>query len=176
MGLEGMTKGIWAGVARCVGHFAYAVSWIAEQRLGLGEPNFLQELVEGHARCLTEQGGEIRGIHLHGQGHVGQADRAEVMLMHVVEHRVNKVPGVALQARLDRGFRKAGQPMVQFLAQARDLGLSVVQPAHGFFQSAPGQPSLGGGFQIVEDQTRQSHSVMEGGGGNRFQARLVSTL
>jgi hypothetical protein len=28
----------------------------------------------------------------------------------------------------------------------------------------------------VEDQTRQSHRVMEGGGGNRFQARLVSTL
>jgi hypothetical protein len=27
---------------------------------------------------------------------------------------------------------------------------------------------LGGGFQIVEDQTRQSHRVMEGGGGNGF--------
>jgi hypothetical protein len=36
------------------------------------------------------------------------------------------------------------------------------------FQSAPGHPGLGGGFQIVENQARQSHRVTEGGGGNRF--------
>jgi hypothetical protein len=31
---------------------------------------------------------------------------------------------------------------------------------------------LGGGFQIVEDQTHQSHRVMEGSGGNRFPGVL----
>jgi len=59
MGLEGMTKGVRAGVARRVSHFANAVSRIAEQLPGLGQPNFFQELVEGHARRLTKQGGEI---------------------------------------------------------------------------------------------------------------------
>jgi hypothetical protein len=61
MGLEGMTKGVRAGVARRVGHFANAVSRIAEQLPGLGEPNFFQEVVEGHARCLIELGGERSG-------------------------------------------------------------------------------------------------------------------
>src|ERR1019366_3322922 len=84
--------------------------------------------------------------------------------------------GVAAQTRLDRGFREVGQPVAQFPAQARGLDLSLVQSLQGVFQSAAGHPSLGGGFQIVEDQTRQSHRVTEGGGGNRFQARLVSTL
>ena len=59
VGLEGMTKGVRAGVARRAGHFANAVSRIAEQLPGLGQPNYFQELVEGHAGRLTEQGGEI---------------------------------------------------------------------------------------------------------------------
>ena len=176
MGLEGMTKGVRAGVALRVGHFGNAVSRIAEQLPGLGQPDFFQELVEGHARRLTEQGGEIGGVHLHGRGQFVQADRAVAMLMHVVEHPFNELLGVTSQTGLDGGFREVGQPMAQFPAQARGLGLSVVQPPQGVFQSAPGHPSLGGGFQIVEDQTRQSHRVMEGGGGNGFQARLVSTL
>ena len=87
------------------------------------------------------------------------------MLMHEVEHRLDELPGMAAQTRLERGFREAGQPMAQFPAQARGLGLSVVQPPQGVVQSAAGHPSLGGGFQIVEDQTRQSDRVMEGGGG-----------
>jgi hypothetical protein len=58
--------------------------------------------------------------------------------------------------------------MAQLPAQARGLDLSAVQPPQGVVQSAPGHPGLGGRFQIVEDQTRQSHRVMESGGGNRF--------
>jgi hypothetical protein len=96
--------------------------------------------------------------------------------MHVVEHRFNELLRVASQTGLDRGFREAGQPMAQLPAQARGLSLSVVQPPQGVVQSAPGHPSLSGGFQIVEEQTHQSHRAMEGSGGNGFQARLVSTL
>ena len=59
MGLEGMTKGIRADVAHRAGYLANEVSRIAEQLLGLGQPNSFQELVEGRARRLTEQGGEI---------------------------------------------------------------------------------------------------------------------
>ena len=90
------------------------------------------------------------------------------MLMHEVEHHVNKLLRVAAQTGMDRGFREAGQPMAQLPPQARGLDLSVVQPPQGVFQSAAGHPSLGGGFQIVEDQTDQSHRVMEGGVGKRF--------
>ena len=165
MGLEGMTKGIRASVARRVGHFANAVSRIAQQLLGLGEPNFFQELVEGHARRLTEQGGEIGGVHSHGGGQIVQTDRAVVMLMHKVEHHVNELLRVAAQTRLAGGFREAGQPMAQFPSQACGLGLSVLQPPQGVVPSAPSHPSLGGGCQIVEDQARQSHRVTEGGGG-----------
>src|ERR1039458_3563216 len=75
-----MAKGVWAGVARRAGHFANAVSRIVEQLPGLGEPNFFQEVVEGHARRLTEQGGEIGGVHSHGRGQVVQADRAGAMV------------------------------------------------------------------------------------------------
>ena len=59
MGLEGTTKGVRTGVARRTGHLANEVSRVAEQRLGLGEPNFFQEVVEGHSRRLTEQGREM---------------------------------------------------------------------------------------------------------------------
>jgi hypothetical protein len=59
MGLEGMTKGVRAGVTRRAGHLANAVSRVAEQLPGLGQPDFFQELVKGHARRLTEQDGEI---------------------------------------------------------------------------------------------------------------------
>ena len=131
MGFEGIAKTVRIGVADGVSHFANAVSRIAEQRLGLGEPDFFQELVEGHAGRLTEQGGEIGGIHLHGRGHVTQADRAVVMLMYEVEHHVNELLGVASQTGLDRGFGEARQSPAQFLAQARGLGLSVVQPPQG---------------------------------------------
>ena len=54
-----MTKGIRADVAHRAGYLANKVSRIAEQLLGLGQPDVFQELVEGHARRLTEQGGEI---------------------------------------------------------------------------------------------------------------------
>ena len=170
MGLEGMTEGVRAGVARRTGHFANTVSRIAEQLPGLGEPDFFQEMVEGHAGGLTEQGGEIGGVHVHGRGQVVQADRAEVMLLHVVQHRVHDLLGVASQKRLDGGFREVGQPLAQFPAQARSLDSSVVQPPQGIVQSAPGHPCPGGGFQIVEDQTRQRRRVIEGGGRNGFRA------
>ena len=78
MGLEGMTKGVRAGVARRAGHFANAVSRIAEQRLGLGEPDFFQEVVEGHARRLTEQGRAIGGVHLHSSWNSGQVALARL--------------------------------------------------------------------------------------------------
>src|ERR1019366_690270 len=91
MGLEGVTKGVRAGVAGRAGHFANAVARIAEQLLGLREPNLFQELVEGHTCRLTEQGGEIGGIHLHGRGQFVQADRAVGMPMHVVEHRLDEL-------------------------------------------------------------------------------------
>ena len=165
MGLEGTTKGVRAGVAHRAGHLTNAVSRIAEQLLGLGQPDFFQELVEGHARRLTEQGGEIGGVHLHGRGQVVQVDRAVAMLMHEVENRLNVLLGVDSQTGLARAVREVGQPMPQFPAQARGLGLRVVQPPQGVVQSASGHPSLGAGFQIVEDQTHQSHRVMEGGGG-----------
>jgi len=172
MGLEGMTKGVRAGVTRRTGHFASAVSRIAEQLFGFGEPDFFQELVEGHARRLTEQGGEIGGVPLHARGQFAQADRAMAMLMHVIEHCLNQLLGVASHTGLNRGFREAGQPMAQFPAQTRGLGLSLVQPPQGVFQSAPGHPGLGGGFQIVEDQMHQIHRVIEGGRGNRFPGVL----
>jgi hypothetical protein len=62
--------------------------------------------------------------------------------------------------------------MAQFRAQARSLGFSVVEPPQGVFLSASGHSSLGGGFQIVHDQARQSHGVTEGGGGNGFACVL----
>ena len=66
---------------------------------------------------------------------------------------------------------EVGQSPAQFPAQARGFGLSVFQPPQGVFQFAPRPSGLGGGFQIVEEQTGQSHRVMEGGGGNGFPVR-----
>ena len=171
VGLEGMTKGVLAGVARRLGHFAHAVARIAEQLPGLGQPDFFQVVVEGHARRLTEQGGEVGGVHLHDRGQFVQVERALAMLMHVVEHRVNELLGVAAQTRLDCGFLEIRQPMAQFPAKARGLALSMVQSPQGVFQFGPRHPGLGGGFQIVKDQTYQSHRVTEGGERNRFPVR-----
>ena len=47
--------------------------------------------------------------------------------------------------------------MAKFPAPARSLSLRVDRAA-----------GLGGGLQIVKDQTRQVHRVMEGGRGNSF--------
>jgi hypothetical protein len=58
---ECTTKGISAGVTHCKGHFGDAISRITEQLLGLRQPNFLQEVVEGHPCRSSEQGGEIGG-------------------------------------------------------------------------------------------------------------------
>ncbi len=62
--------------------------------------------------------------------------------------------------------------MGQLAVQTRGLEMSWVGRGQGVVCRASGQSGLGGGFQIMEEQSDQDHGVIKGGGKNGFAGVL----
>ena len=116
------------------GDFADSLPGILEQLLGLGQPEFLEIVVEGHADRGGEKVGNISGVQVQGRRQVGQLHGLGVMFTDVIQHYLDEVLAV----------------------------VAVVQSFAGAPRSVSGSPRCEGGFQVVDDKPCQANRVQEG--------------
>src|ERR1017187_4416100 len=73
-GGEDAAEVVWIGVTDGAGDFADSLPGILEQLFGLGQPEFLEIVVEGHADRGGKEVGNISGVQVQGRRQVGQLD------------------------------------------------------------------------------------------------------
>ena len=93
-GGEDAAEVVRIGVTDGAGDFADSLPGILEQLLGLGQPEFLEIVVEGHAERGGKEVGNISGVQVQGRRQVGQLHGVGVMFMDVIQHCGNQALAV----------------------------------------------------------------------------------